>query len=382
MNDVIVVRASLNASYPIHLLPHRSEHAARLVLATATRGVVVSTPTVRKLYAEAFTAHLNLHGGHFSLVEIDGGEHNKSFATLQALLALFQEHGLSRDDVVVAMGGGVLTDVAGLAASLYLRGVPRVLVPTTLMGQIDAAIGIKTAVNYAQTRNNLGLFNPPSAVLVDPELLATLPPAEIRQGLAEIVKLAIATDAQLFLHVEQLARVPAENLAEAISLDRAFIRQVVSATTALLCEDLFEKSRQNRALDFGHTFSPELESVSQFQIRHGEAVAIDIAVSTQTAAVLGWLSSEGSGRVFDLLDSLHLPRSSPLLSLDLLKQAFARRLRNRGGKIRWPLPNRIGELRYLDHLSEADEAHLAAVLGKPSAGAGRLQREGSRVQSS
>ncbi|MHC5212226.1 MAG: 3-dehydroquinate synthase [Planctomycetota bacterium] len=214
---------------------------------------------------------------------LEPGEVHKSWAALGQLLEALDAAGLDRDGHVLAVGGGVVTDLAGLAASLHRRGVGWTAVPTTLIGQVDAALGGKTAVNLSGGKNTVGSVHPPRAVLVDPVLLSTLPGPELRAGLAEVLKTAVISGESLLSDVERLTPTAVGN-ADPLAVD--VIRACLLCKDALVREDLHDRGAR-RMLNLGHTFGHALEAASEARLRHGEAVGLGLLCAARLASVLG-----------------------------------------------------------------------------------------------
>jgi 5-deoxy-5-amino-3-dehydroquinate synthase len=225
--------------------------------------------------------------------ELDPGEEAKELASVEQLCRDFARFGLTRSDVVVAVGGGVVTDVAGFAAAVYHRGVAVIHVPTTLLGQIDAAIGGKTGVNLPEGKNLVGAFWQPSAVLCDIDTLATLPPREYRSGLGEMAKYA-------FLGVHQLADLP---------LDEA-VAACVACKAAFVGAD--EREGGARALlNYGHTLAHALETTGRYDLRHGEAVAVGLLFAARLARRMGRVDDERVAEHDRLIAGYGLPARLP-----------------------------------------------------------------------
>jgi 3-dehydroquinate synthetase len=214
---------------------------------------------------------------------LEPGEAHKDWAALGRLLEALDAAGLDRDGHVLAVGGGVVTDLAGLAASLHRRGVLWTAVPTSLIGQVDAALGGKTAVNLSGGKNTVGSVHPPRAVLVDPRMLATLPPPELRAGLAEVLKTAVIAGEELLARVERLE--PAD-----VAAARAHVVDVIRACleckAALVRDDLHDDGPR-RVLNLGHTFGHALEAASRGRLRHGEAVGLGLLCAARLGAGQG-----------------------------------------------------------------------------------------------
>lgn len=280
--------------------------------ATPTRRVVVVTnPTVAALYADSVRTALEteLGGGHaVVVVEIPDGEQFKTLATLEPIYDAVLDGGADREVVVVALGGGVVGDVAGFAAATVLRGVRLVQVPTTLLAQVDSSVGGKTGVNRSQGKNLVGAFHQPALVVADPVVLASLPDREYRAGLAEVVKYGVILDRALFAKLEDEA-------AALAARDVAVLTDVVARSVELKAAVVVEDEREGglrRILNFGHTVGHALEKLTGYsQLLHGEAVAIGMAVAMRLSAGRGAATVADADRVATLLDRLDLPTEIP-----------------------------------------------------------------------
>ncbi|MGI8809544.1 MAG: 3-dehydroquinate synthase family protein [Acidimicrobiales bacterium] len=225
---------------------------------------------------------------------VGDGEAAKCLETVEELCRAWVRWGLTRADVVVAVGGGVVTDAAGFAAAVYHRGVPVVHVPTTLLGQVDAAIGGKTGVNLPEGKNLVGAFWQPSAVLCDTEVLGTLPPREYRSGLGEMAKYA-------FLGVDRLPDLP---------LDEA-VAACVRCKADHIGADEFERTGTRALLNYGHTLAHALETAGRYDLRHGEAVAVGLVFAARLARRLGRVDDEAVARHRRVVESYDLPTDVP-----------------------------------------------------------------------
>jgi 3-dehydroquinate synthase len=237
--------------------------------------------------------------GRFALAP---GEGSKTLATVEVLLDAMLEAGLGRADHVVAVGGGVVGDVAGFAASLLKRGCPWIAVPTSLLAQADAAIGGKTAVNARQGKNLIGAFHPPALVLIDPDALATLPARELRAGYAEVVKYGLIADPEFFAWCEA-------NAAALLAGDRAARRHAIEtcvrAKTALVAGDERDTKGRRALLNFGHSFGHAIEA--ETGLAHGEAVAIGMAMAFELSVARGLCPPAEAARAIAHLRSVGLP---------------------------------------------------------------------------
>ncbi|MFN2588231.1 MAG: 3-dehydroquinate synthase [Actinomycetota bacterium] len=286
------------------------------------------------------------------VIVVHPGERSKSRGTATRLLDELRHAGAERRTTLLAIGGGVLCDLVGLVASLYMRGLPYVNVPTTLMAQVDGAIGGKVAVNHPEAKNLIGAFYHPVQVLIDVDLMRSLPRREISNGLAEVVKVAVIADARLFALVEGLDLADADPLGE-------IVRRSIAAKLALLADDPFERDLR-RVLNFGHSIGHALESATGYRIyRHGEAVSVGIAAATEVSAQAGICTEDTRNRIIGTLRRLALPTSVPR---DLFASVWAhiemiKRIRN--GALNFVLPADIGAVVIRDDLSWA--SYLSAL---------------------
>jgi 2-epi-5-epi-valiolone synthase len=324
------------------------------------RALVVTDPTVDALYGTALRAAL---GDHTVLV-LDLDEQTKTMASVLEVCAAAQQERLGRRDLLIAVGGGIVCDVVSVAATLIRRGIPYVCVPTTLVGDIDAGVGLKGGVNFGPTKNYLGSFNPPSRVLVDPTFLRTLPAAELCAGFAEVLKMAIVCDSGLF----DLVHAAGPDLI-ASGFASAGAAEVLDRSITLMLDELsantYEELGYERLVDFGHTFSPILEEVSGYTLRHGEAVALDMAVSSAIAVIHGLFPREEYDRVIAALDEIGLPTASPLCSVPNLARGLVSAAAHRDGDLNLVVPERIGQgtfIKSLDHVSLADLSQAVELL--------------------
>jgi 3-dehydroquinate synthase len=273
-------------------------------------------------------------------------------------------HGLDRRGVLIAFGGGVCSDVVSVSASLIRRGIAHVRVPTTLIGQIDAAIGLKGAVNFAGKKSFLGCFHAPEQVLIDPAFLHTLPKRYLASGLAEALKMGIARDVRLFELIEQRAH---ELVASGFSAPAAEAGEVLERSISSMLDELgqnpFEDRTYERLVDFGHTFSSAVEAASSFEMHHGEAVAIDLALSACISEALGILDCATSERILAALRSASLPIWTEGVDLGLCREAIADACRHRGGAMNLVVPCAIGRAVFLHRREALPDEVLEQALG-------------------
>jgi 3-dehydroquinate synthase len=251
---------------------------------------------------------------------------------------------------VLALGGGVTCDVAGFAAATYMRGLPVVQVPTTLLSMVDASVGGKTAVDLPQGKNLVGAFKQPALVAIDPDVLATLPPPERASGMAELIKHGVLADPELFEELAQGAPNP-----DAWS---RLIARSLQVKIDVVEEDPFEQGRR-AVLNLGHTAGHALEQLSRYRMRHGEGVSIGMGVAARIAVELGLAQAGLPEEIGVVLAAHHLPTSCPPMDAGAVWEAMGRDKKKRGKVLRWILPKRIGEVEIVEGV---DRAVVVAVL--------------------
>lgn len=339
-------------AYPIvlgrELLDELGNYLASFPL--AARCAVVTDTNVAPLYGSVVCRALAREGYAPALIMIPAGEQAKNLDTVRTLYDEFIAAKLERRSAVIALGGGVVGDTVGLAAATFLRGVPLVQVPTTLLALIDSSIGGKVAVDLPAGKNLVGAFKFPLAVIADLSVLDTLPIEEFRAGMAEVIKHGILGDAGLF-HALQAQ---AARRQDAAALDADLIDRALRVKIAVVERDPFEENVRAH-LNLGHTFGQALERLAGYQMRHGEAVAIGIAVAARLAALLGLCSRDACGEIIDLLRAFQLPTALPAdYTPQQIVQAMGTDKKIKDGKLRLILPRAIGQVEIVENLSESD----------------------------
>ena len=283
-----------------------AEAGARIASLARGRTVIISDETVAALHGPMLVASLEAAGVSARMVTVPAGEASKSFSQLERVLDALLEIGLDRKDVVVALGGGVVGDLAGLAAALYMRGIDFVQVPTTLLAQVDSSVGGKTAIDTPRGKNLVGAFHQPRLVLADIDVLATLPAVQLRSGWAEVLKHGLICDAAFF---DWLAGEGAGGATgDPAALERAVIRSV-EIKSAIVGEDERESGRR-ALLNLGHTFGHAVEAELGFEeaaLAHGEAVALGCVLAFQYSQRLDLCSGEDVARVQSVVAAAGLP---------------------------------------------------------------------------
>jgi shikimate kinase/3-dehydroquinate synthase len=314
--------------------------------------VAIVTNAMIVEHAETLAASLAAAGFTPTICQIPEGEQHKTLATVASLYEQFLAAGLDRRGAVISVGGGVIGDMAGFAAASYLRGVPFVQVPTTLLAMVDASVGGKTGVDLPQGKNLVGAFKQPAAVLMDTAVFATLPGAEFRAGLAEVVKHGVIAAPRLF---EQLEAEGPANLQQLVA-------DAVRVKVDIVEEDPYEQGRR-AVLNLGHTFGHALELVSEFTLRHGEAVAIGTVAASRMAAALGRCEPALAERIERLLVRLGLPTRAPGYDVDAVYAAMSHDKKRAGKHLRFIIPQALGDVVVIDDPGEAVvKAAISAVV--------------------
>jgi 3-dehydroquinate synthase len=284
---------------------------------------------------------------------IPPGEPSKSLAQAERLYDELATRAADRHTLIVALGGGVVGDLAGFVAATFTRGLPLIMVPTTLLAQVDSSIGGKVGVNHPRAKNLIGAFYQPRGVWIDTAALETLPDREFCCGLAEVVKYGVIASPALFTFLEQNADAILER--DQSSLER-IILESCRIKASVVERDEREEGEDRAMLNFGHTIAHAVEAVAGYDgpYHHGEAVAAGMVAESRLAARLGWLASDIVDRQVKLLERFRLPVTAPGLDLDMLIGAMRRDKKNRLGKIRFVLPRSLGQVELTDAPGEDD----------------------------
>jgi len=301
----------------------------------------------------AYRAALSGVGIEPALAVLPPGEKTKSLDHLSGLYDELVSRKADRHTLIVALGGGVIGDLAGFLAATYARGLPLLMVPTTLLAQVDSSVGGKVGINHPEAKNVIGAFHQPVGVWIDTETLRTLPTRELRCGLAEVVKYGVILDSELFATLERIAD-------DLVSRDDRALQAVVAEScrkkASVVAQDERDESGLRAILNFGHTIGHAIESVAGYGglYQHGEAVAVGMVAESRLAERLGWIGADVTERVVRLLERLGLPTSAPGLDPDRLLDAIARDKKNRRGKVRFVLPRSIGIVELTDEATLED----------------------------
>ena len=321
------------------LLDELGGHARNSLGAGCGRAILVSNMTVGRLYGERSVASLRRAGFKVYRFSIGDGERFKSLRTAESLFGFLIEHGIERSDVIVALGGGVVGDLAGFVAATYLRGIRFIQVPTTLLAQIDSSVGGKTAVNHALGKNLIGAFYQPAVVVIDPDVLGTLPARQTQSGLYEALKYGVILDRRLFNRIS-------DNIDRLKTLESTELERLVSRCcwlkAGVVARDERESDRR-KILNFGHTVGHALEAVSNYRsFLHGEAVAHGMRAAARIAERLGLLNADEREKLdFAICRVGKLP-SAKTLALDDIILAIHRDKKVQAGRSTFVLPVEIG----------------------------------------
>jgi 3-dehydroquinate synthase len=308
--------------------------------APAHHYAIVSDEDVAPHYADALTGELRRHG-RTTLHRMRVGETHKTRETWASLTDELIAAGCGRDTTVIALGGGVVGDVAGFVAATYMRGVPVVQCPTSLLAMIDASIGGKTGVDTAAGKNLVGAFHPPSAVLIDVEMLRTLPMAHRRAGLAEAIKHGVVADAGYFARVESL--LPAVLEGDASSTLELVARSV--EIKAAVVRDDEREAGLRKTLNFGHTLGHAIEQVSGYALLHGEAVGIGMVLEARLAERIGVAGRGTAHEIERVVRAAGLPHERPrAMRVEAILEATRHDKKARGGAVAYALPARVGAM--------------------------------------
>lgn len=308
-------------------------------LGTGRQAAILSHRGVWRRFGDTLVPSLEGCGFAVQTLTVPPGEKSKNLRQVERVYDALSRAGFNRDDTLIALGGGVVGDLAGFVAGTYMRGVRLVQVPTTLLAQIDSGIGGKTAVNHPRAKNLIGVFHQPALVIADPELLRSLPPAELRFGLAEAVKYGMAMDRALFEMLEDFT--PRSSNPESLG---EIVYRCAALKARVVAEDEFDRGPRE-VLNYGHTVGHVLEVVLPGRFTHGAAVAIGMRVEAAAAVRLGLLAPADAARQTALLERLELPVTVPAGPPGPLLEAMQLDKKRRGGRTRCTLPEGIGRAR-------------------------------------
>jgi 3-dehydroquinate synthase len=308
-----------------------------------------------------YQAALTALGIEAATVVMPPGESTKSLDQASRLYDELVSGHADRHTLIVALGGGVIGDLAGFVAATFARGLPLIMVPTTLLAQVDSSVGGKVGINHPAAKNSIGAFHQPAGVWIDTETLRTLPARELRAGLAEVVKYGVILDSEFFAGLERDVDLILAQDGQAL---RRIIVESCRKKAAVVSEDEREETGLRAILNFGHTIGHAIEAVAGYDgpFRHGEAVAIGMVAEARLAVRLGWIGTDAVERLVGLLERFGLPTSAAGLDIDRLIAAMSRDKKNRSGKVRFVLPRSIGRVELSDAAGPDDVRAVLATL--------------------
>jgi len=330
-------------------------------LGLGSKIALVTNPTVKKLFGRSVVESLKAAGFLVMSIEIPDGEQHKNLDWANAVYTALLTNGFDRKSALVALGGGVIGDLTGFAAATFMRGVPFIQVPTTLLAMVDSSVGGKTGVNHPMGKNMIGAFYQPKKVLMDLGALQTLPKAEFLSGMAEVIKYGVIRDAAFFNYLDQRRD-------RILALDPEALSHIISRSCEIKADVVGRDEHEGglRAiLNFGHTVGHAVETARNYAVRHGEAVAIGMVYASRLAHRTGLCDTSVPERVEKLVQSYGLPTDLSSLgsmpSVTALMDIMQIDKKAEGGKVKFVLPKKIGEVVIT---KEWDEAALKEVLEK------------------
>jgi 3-dehydroquinate synthase len=339
VGDPLWVR-TLSRTYPIYVGQGVTRELGALLSRHELGGTirVIADERVAALHGAAIRAAIEPRSQSWYF--LPAGEEHKTLEQVERLYDALLADRPERGDVILALGGGVTGDMAGFVAATLLRGIPFVQVPTTLLSHVDSSVGGKVGVDHPRGKNLIGAFHQPSLVVADSDLLRTLPPREIAAGWAEVVKIAVIQDAELFADLEAHAD-KLRNLEPGPTVDA--IRRAISLKARVVEQDEYDLTGLRAILNYGHTIGHALEAATGYAtLLHGEAVAVGMRAAASIAVGMGLHLAEASERQTRLLRRLGLPQASPETEPDKVRAAMGLDKKRSGGRVAWILPTGLG----------------------------------------
>jgi demethyl-4-deoxygadusol synthase len=345
------------------------------------RCLMVVDANVHRLYQDQIEAYFQHYDIDLTVFPIIITELDKSLSTLENIVDAFADFGLVRKEPVLVVGGGLITDVAGFACACYRRSSNYIRIPTTMIGLVDASVAIKVAVNHKKLKNRLGAYHASKKVILDFSFLRTLPEAQVRNGMAELVKIAVVSHQEVFELLEKYGeellktRFGYLNGNEEIKeIGRKVTYEAIKKMLELEAPNLHELDL-DRVIAYGHTWSPTFELAPEIPLYHGQAVNIDMALSATIAAKRGYITSEARDRILTTMNNIGLALDNPVLDIDLLWKAGESITQTRDGLLRAAVPQPIGTCYFINNLEreELEEAlaeHRRICADYPDAGLG------------
>ncbi len=299
----------------------------------ADKWMIITDKNVDQLYGGKVTKALE--GKEIHKFIIDPGEESKTFSTVENILNEMIEEGLTRRSKIIALGGGVVGDIAGFCASIYMRGISFIQIPTTLLAQVDSSVGGKTGVNMSQGKNMIGSFYQPQVVIIDTDTLSTLPKRELISGMGEIVKYGVIWDYNFLNFIE-------ENLEDIMNLEEEIMKKIIKKCCQIKAEVVSEDEKElgiRKILNFGHTIAHAIETLTDYKrYTHGEAVSIGIYYEALMAKSFGYIDEEYFKKIENLIKNLGVCLDISEFSIESLREAMMKDKKNKDDKISFILP--------------------------------------------
>ncbi len=348
-------------SYPIHIGTNLLERVELLLPALAQkRAAIVTNTTVAPLYLDALKRALDDAGVAGISIILPDGERYKNWETLNLIYDALLENRCERSTTLIALGGGVIGDISGFAAATYLRGVPFIQIPTTLLSQVDSSVGGKTGINHPLGKNMIGAFYQPKLVLADTGTLNTLPDRELKAGIAEIIKYGLIRDIAFFEWLEN-------NMAALLARDPDALGYAISRSCenkAIVVGRDERESGERALLNLGHTFGHAIENAMGYgNWLHGEAVAAGTILAARLSQKLGMLAAEDVGRITRIFEQAGLPTASPNIGIERYIQLMELDKKVEGGKMRFIVLDEIGKASIRSDVSRDDLSFVLKVHG-------------------
>jgi 3-dehydroquinate synthase len=350
-NRIVPVNIPGVPSYEITVAPGLLADAGAILrkLSKSNKAAIVTDAHLATAHLPVLQKSLNQAGFESIISILPAGEDHKTLTDLLPVYDAMLAARVERTTPVLALGGGVVGDMTGFVAATVLRGVPFVQIPTSLLAMVDASVGGKTGVNHAVGKNLIGAFHQPIAVLIDPQVLTTLPPRELRGGLAECIKHDIIRDAVGFADLEQ-------NIHRVLAFDIDYLATLIAHNVAIKARvveaDPFEKAERAH-LNFGHTFGHAIESVSHYAYSHGECVALGMAAASYAAMKLEMIDQATHTRILAVIQKAGLPTSGLKLPTSEVVETMHFDKKVKSGRVRFILPDQIGHVIIRNDLSES-----------------------------
>ncbi|MFA6918404.1 MAG: 3-dehydroquinate synthase, partial [Candidatus Gracilibacteria bacterium] len=305
-------------------------------LKSGQKYAIITDSKVGKLYGFAFVRFLKNNGIDCEMFSFPEGEISKNLKTVETLAAQLLDKKFDRKDAILSLGGGVVGDIAGFLASIYMRGIPYIQIPTTLLAMVDSSIGGKTGVDLSEGKNLIGTFNQPKAVFIDTNYLKTLSKTQVRNGLAEIIKYSVIFDEKLFTFIEK-------HLQEILSLEPKTLNKIIAQSIAIKSKIVEKDEKENgerMLLNYGHTYGHIIEKLSGYKLLHGYAISIGMVLANRLAVEKKLLDKKSAERIKNILMKAELPIAT--MKIPSIKDLSSDKKKH-GDFINFILPTKIGK---------------------------------------